>query len=135
MAQAVYAARTDRCKRATVFLGGTWLLGFLFLCLKAYEYYDDVNRHIVPGASMTFKGPHPEVASMLYFIYYSMTGLHALHLMIGLGVVAWIFVQARRESFSSRYYAPIEAAGLYWHFVDLVWIFLYPLLYLMDRHS
>lgn len=129
MALAVRAARNNRASRAAAHLAVTWVLGFSFLCLKAYEYYDDVKRQIVPGEK------HPGAASLLYFIYYAMTGLHALHLTIGLGVVAVMFWRARRKRFSSEYYTPLEVAGLYWHFIDLVWIFLYPLLYLMDRHS
>ncbi len=64
-----------------------------------------------------------------------MTGLHAIHVTVGIGVLAVITVLARRGRFSSRYYTPVEISGLYWHFVDLVWIFLYPLLYLIDRHT
>lgn len=135
MAQAVHFAQTNRTLRSAGFLAVTWVLGFTFLCLKAYEYFDDIKRHIVPGVSVGYTGLHPEVARMFYFIYYAMTGLHALHLIIGLGVVAVIFLRTQRNEFSSEYYSPIEVAGLYWHFIDIVWIFLYPLLYLMDRHS
>ncbi len=135
MALGVRSARSDRPRQAAAMLGATWILGFMFLCLKGYEYYDDVRQKIIPGVSVSFQGPHPEVARMLYFIYYAMTGLHALHLTIGLGVIAVIFLRTIRGEFSSRYYAPVEVSGLYWHFIDLVWIFLYPLLYLMDRHS
>jgi cytochrome c oxidase subunit 3 len=71
---------------------------------------------------------------MFYFIYYAMTGLHALHLTIGIAVVGVMLIRTVfGRGFSSRYYSPLETAGLYWHFVDIVWIFLYPLLYLMDR--
>lgn len=135
MALAVHAAQMNRSKRSASYLAITWSLGAIFLCLKAYEYYDDIERHIVPSSSIAFTGPHPEVARMLYFIYYAMTGLHALHLTIGLGVIAYILMRTLREEFSSEYHSPIEVAGLYWHFIDIVWIFLYPLLYLMDRQS
>jgi cytochrome c oxidase subunit 3 len=122
MALAVHAAKTDRSRRAVVFLALTLGLGTAFLGLKAYEYADDIAQRIFPNSSM------------MDFIYYVMTGVHALHLTIGLGAVLVILVRTRRGDFSSDYYAPIEVTGLYWHFVDVIWIFLYPLLYLMDRH-
>jgi cytochrome c oxidase subunit 3 len=135
MALAVHAVQGNRCKAGVRYLVYTWGLGATFLALKAYEYYDDIQRHITPGLKVGYDGPHPEVARLLYFIYYAMTGLHALHLLIGLGVVAVMALRTSRDEFSRKYSAPMEVAGLYWHFIDLVWIFLYPLLYLMDRHS
>lgn len=133
MAFAVLSAKENRPRRTVFCLGATWCLGFLFLCLKAYEYWDDIRRGI--GSESFSPGPRPEVARLFYFIYYAMTGLHALHMTIGLGAVAAVIRRARRREFSSSYYAPVEVTGLYWHFVDLIWIFLYPLLYLLDRHS
>ncbi len=135
MALAVHEIQSNRPKKCALYLGLTWLMGFLFLCLKAYEYYDDIEKHIIPGASVTPKaGPTP-IPRLLYFIYYVMTGLHATHLTIGLCVIAVMIIRSLRGSFSREYSTPVELTGLYWHFVDLVWIFLYPLLYLMDRHS
>ena len=71
---------------------------------------------------------------IFYYIYFVMTGLHALHMIIGLGIMAWLLWAAYRGTFSAAYYAPVEISGLYWHFVDIVWIFLFPLLYLLGRH-
>lgn len=135
MALAVHAAQTNQRSRSTLCLLGTWLLGFTFLILKAYEYYDDIEKKIVPGETIGYTGPNREIARLFYFIYYAMTGLHALHLIIGLGVVGTLIFRSFRKEFSSQYYFPVEVGGLYWHFVDVVWIFLYPLLYLMDRYS
>jgi cytochrome c oxidase subunit 3 len=139
MALAVHAAKTDKSRKCAHYLLVTWLLGFSFMLLKAYEYYDDIKKDIVPGTTPLFHRipPHhaPEPGRMLHFIYYAMTGLHATHLTIGLGIIAVMTVRAWRREFSSQYHSPIEVSGLYWHFVDIVWIFLYPLLYLMDRHS
>ena len=135
MALAVHFAQENFPRKSAVFLALTWFLGFAFLCLKAFEYYDDIEKHIVPGTSINYAGPHPEVARMLYFIYYVMTGLHAFHLTVGLVIVAVILFRTIRNEFSSVYYTPVEVTGLYWHFVDVVWIFLYPLFYLMDRYS
>jgi len=140
IALAVHFARNDQSRRSARFLALTWVLGFSFLCLKAYEYYDDIERNIVPGSSYHdigyhYVGPNPEAARMLYFIYYALTGLHALHMTIGLGAIAVLYHRSIKKAFSSHYYTPVEVVGLYWHFVDIVWLFLYPLLYLMDRHS
>jgi cytochrome c oxidase subunit III len=135
MALAVNAIKKGLSRKSAIFLACTWILGFIFLCLKAYEYYDDIEKHIVPGVSTGYSGPNVPVGRMLYFIYYAMTGVHALHLTIGLSVVAVVFLKTLRGKFSAAYHSPIEVTGLYWHFVDMVWIFLYPLLYLMDRHS
>lgn len=71
---------------------------------------------------------------IFYWIYFAMTGLHALHMIIGLGLMAWLGWRAWRGEFTGEYYAPVEMSGLYWHFVDIVWIFLFPLLYLLGRH-
>jgi cytochrome c oxidase subunit 3 len=71
---------------------------------------------------------------IFFWIYFTMTGLHALHMIIGLGIMAWLLWKAWRRTFSAEYYAPVEISGLYWHFVDIVWIFLFPLLYLLGRH-
>jgi cytochrome c oxidase subunit III len=71
---------------------------------------------------------------IFYWIYFVMTGLHALHMVVGLGLMAWLFYKAFRGTFSAEYYMPVEMSGLYWHFVDIVWIFLFPLLYLLGRH-
>lgn len=135
IAIAVHSVQTNRSKKSASFLAGTWILGFIFMILKGYEYYDDIDKHLVPSTSIHYSGPHSEVARLFYFIYYAMTGLHALHMIIALGVVAVIFLKTIRNQYSSQYFAPIEVAGLYWHFVDLIWIFLYPLLYLIDRYS
>lgn len=71
---------------------------------------------------------------IFFWIYFVMTGLHALHMIVGLGLMAWLLYKAWRGTFSADYYAPVEISGLYWHFVDIVWIFLFPLLYLLGRH-
>jgi len=118
----------DKAKLASLALLLTWALGFVFLLLKAYEYYDDINKHLVPTAGQP-------VARMFYLIYYTATGVHALHLTIGLLVVAAMIYRLYRQQFSASYYTPIELTGLYWHFVDIVWIFLYPMLYLVGRES
>ncbi len=77
----------------------------------------------------------PPQSEMFFSLYFCMTGLHALHMVIGVGLLTWLFVKARRGVFTARYSTPVEMVGLYWHFVDIVWIFLFPLLYLLGRHT
>ena len=77
--------------------------------------------------------PFPKAIQLFYSFYFVMTGWHATHMVIGIGVLLTLWWQARRETFCADYYAPVENTGLYWHFVDIVWVFLFPLLYLIDR--
>jgi cytochrome c oxidase subunit 3 len=110
------------------------VLGSAFLGVKAVEYYDKFTHHLVPGANFQWPGAHPAAAEIFYSLYFCMTGLHALHMVIGLGIMTWLALAARRGSFDADYYTPVEVSGLYWHFVDIVWIFLFPLLYLIGAH-
>jgi cytochrome c oxidase subunit 3 len=71
---------------------------------------------------------------IFFWIYFAMTGLHALHMIVGLGIMTWLLIMAWRRTYSAQFYSPVEICGLYWHFVDIVWIFLFPLLYLLGRH-
>ena len=110
------------------------ILGAAFLGVKVVEYADKFKHHIVPGPNFVWDGQYPAAAEIFYSIYFCMTGLHALHMIIGIGIMLWITWMAARRQFDAHYYTPVEVAGLYWHFVDIVWIFLFPLLYLIGRH-
>ena len=88
----------------------------------------------MPGPNFEWEGKHPAAAEMFYSLYFCMTGLHALHMVIGLGIMTVIAIMAWRRQFDADYYTPVEVSGLYWHFVDIVWIFLFPLLYLIGGH-
>lgn len=134
MALAVQAAQYGRRKELIGFLGITMILGCAFLSIKGYEYYDKYLHHLVPGPSFSFPGPGAGPAEQYFSLYFAMTGLHALHMIIGVGVLAVLMIQAARGHFTREYYNPVEMAGLYWHFVDIIWIFLFPLLYLIDLH-
>jgi cytochrome c oxidase subunit 3 len=135
MALAVRAAQTSQPAKVQVrWLLLTIMLGAAFLGVKAIEYTDKFRDHIVPGPYFQWEGLYPKPAEQFYSLYFAMTGLHALHMIIGIGIMSVIAWLASRKTFDSEYYTPVEVAGLYWHFVDIVWIYLFPLLYLIGRH-
>jgi cytochrome c oxidase subunit 3 len=136
MALGVRAAQTDQSARTqAAWIALTMLFGTAFLGVKAIEYTDKFTHHLVPGPHFRWEGQHPAAAEMFYSLYFCMTGLHALHMVIGLGIMTWLLVTALKDRYDSDYYTPVEVAGLYWHFVDIVWIFLFPLLYLIGAHA
>ena len=134
MALAVHSAQTNDRRGLTRFLLLTILLGLVFLGIKGTEYLHKFEEHLVPGVSFAYPGPHARHAQLFFSFYFGMTGLHAFHMLVSIGLLAVLVWRARRGCFSADYYAPVELIGLYWHFVDIVWIFLFPLLYLLGRH-
>lgn len=135
MALAVYASQVGDRKMLVGFLVVTALLGLVFLGIKSVEYYHKYEDHLIPGRYFVYSGPHAREVELFLFIYFAMTGLHALHMIIGVGILTVLIVLAWRDKFSPEYHTPVEVSGLYWHFVDIVWIFLFPLLYLIGRHG
>ncbi len=133
MALAVRGAQFGKRKALIGFLLVTILLGSLFLGIKAVEYSRKFHEHLVPGRAFSFEGPHARHAELFFSFYFAMTGTHALHMVIGIGVLAVLVVLSWRGWFSAEYHSPVELTGLYWHFVDIVWIYLFPLLYLISR--
>jgi cytochrome c oxidase subunit III len=160
VALSVHAAYTGRGKLTAGLLAGAIVMGLVFLGIKAYEYGDKWSHHRVPGPHFQytphaegeaghdgahagspvseFKDPHiprdqafEGEVQLFYSFYFAMTGLHAIHMVIGVVLLAVIAVAALRGAFSHEYYTPVEVGGLYWHFVDIVWVFLFPLLYLI----
>ncbi len=135
MALAVRSAQTSAPPKTQVgWIIATMILGATFLGVKAIEYADKFRLHHVPGPHFEWEGKHAAAAEMFYSLYFCMTGLHALHMVIGLGIMTMIAIMAARRQFDADYYTPVEVSGLYWHFVDIVWIFLFPLLYLIGGH-
>ncbi|HXC95318.1 MAG TPA: cytochrome c oxidase subunit 3 family protein [Edaphobacter sp.] len=150
MALGVWAAEVRKKTLLVVYLILTTVFGVAFLGVKYFEYKEKWEKHHIPGASFDvreFVNPHaygikeeplaPDMAQktqVFFFLYFAMTGMHALHMIIGVVLLFWLIRRANRGDFSSGYVAPIENFGLYWHFVDIVWIFLFPLLYLINRH-
>ena len=133
MAMAVHAAQLGKRKLLVVFLILTMLLGATFLGIKFYEYYQKYQENLIPGAGFEWKGADATHASLFFIFYFVMTGMHAVHMIIGIGLMAILVVLTWRGKFNAIYYSPIELGGLYWHFVDIVWVFLFPLLYLVER--
>jgi cytochrome c oxidase subunit 3 len=142
---AIWAAQTSRRSLMLLMLVLTMLFGAAFLGIKGIEYADKFHEHHVPGASFNFdheevpnhpgQYAEPRHAEIFFALYFIMTGLHALHMIIGLGIFSWLFWAAWKGRFTPEYHTPLEIGGLYWHFVDIVWIYLFPLLYLIDRHK
>jgi cytochrome c oxidase subunit 3 len=133
MAYAVNAAQRGAKPREQVFwLLGTMFLGSIFLGIKVIEYADKFKHNLVPGPNFHFEDPaYQQTAQIYYSLYFSLTGLHASHMIIGIIIMAVIARMAAKGEFNQQWYTPVEIMGLYWHFVDLVWIFLFPLLYLI----
>ena len=156
MAMAVYFTQTGKRRPQILCLVMTLLLGLTFLGIKAVEYYDKYEDHLVPGYLIPSRPYRPEVqqegqppdphklhllrgatvqhVEMFFWIYFAMTGMHALHMIIGAGLITFLIVFSIKGRFDPEYHSPVEVIGLYWHFVDIVWIFLFPLLYLLGRH-
>ncbi|MGH7940897.1 MAG: cytochrome c oxidase subunit 3 [Limisphaerales bacterium] len=133
MALAVQAATENRTKVIVPLLLATILLGLGFLTSKGLEYLGDLGDKVLPG--VTFDPTLPAHTQMFFWLYWGMTGLHSIHMIVGIGLLTVMTIMAARGRFSAQYYTPLEMVGLYWAFVDIVWIFLYPLLYLIGRHE
>ena len=133
MALAVHASKLGRRRALLGYLLLTMLLGLVFLSIKATEYYLDYQEGLVPlrGFNFHFEGSDPARARLFFNFYFAMTGLHALHVLIGICLIGVMVVLAWRNRFSAEYNTPVEITGLFWHFVDIVWVFLFPLLYLV----
>jgi cytochrome c oxidase subunit 3 len=135
MALAVYGAQVGRRQFMVVCLALTALLGTAFLVIKGFEYHGDYEENLVPVLAFEpAEWPRPldpRHVQLFLMLYYIMTGLHAIHLIVGIALISTIAVLAHRGRFTPAYYSPVEVSGLYWHFVDVVWIFLLPLLYLI----
>jgi cytochrome c oxidase subunit 3 len=142
---AVNAAQHGKRKLLVFYLVATIVLGLIFLGVKGVEYHDKFVDHHVPGPNFHLEehaAGHAEQApvnqqhaQMFFSLYFVMTGMHAIHMIIGVGLFAGLTVLAWRGHYNENYHTPIENAGLYWHFVDVVWIYLFPLLYLISRHQ
>ena len=156
MAMAVWCAQMRRKAGLILFLSLTFFLGIVFLCIKGIEWHAEWEDHHVPGLRYTvadFLNPSldpsvyneyhdaPLIGGMAdkteiyFFLYFAMTGMHALHMVVGISILVFMFFQALKGAYTDGHFTYVENFGLYWHFVDIIWIFLYPLLYLISRHT
>jgi cytochrome c oxidase subunit 3 len=134
MALAVHSAAIGKKSLIIVFMILTLLLGGTFLSVKAYEYHDKYVHHEVPGLNFDCEGCQDAGHTPLFFaLYFGMTGLHAIHMIVGVGILLVLIRMAAKGAFTPQWHTPVELFGLYWHFVDIIWIFLFPLFYLIDR--
>ena len=133
MALGVHAAQRGDSKQLIRYLLITAVIGAAFLGIKGLEYYDHYKEHLFPGLSFNYPGADPNYVELFMIFYFVLTGMHAVHMLIGLGMLVTLVILARRGKFSEAYYGPVDIGGLYWHFVDIVWVFLFPLLYLVDK--
>ena len=132
MAMAVRAAQMGKRSALVTFLVMTILLGLAFVLIKlTFEWRHDYVEGLAPGLNFTFSGAHAKSVELFFVFYFAMTGVHALHMVVGMGILAVLVVQAWRGQYGADRFNMIEGFGLYWHFVDIIWIFLFPLLYLI----
>lgn len=131
MALAIRCMQLDQRKQAVWFIYSTIALAGVFLIIKYFEYSHKIHLGQLPGKYYTFQGLEGTNPHVFFSVYFMMTGLHGFHVLCGIGAMIWLLRRIKQGEFSSEYYTPIEMTGLYWHLVDLIWIFLFPLFYLI----
>ena len=131
MALAIRSMQLGKQREAMWNLVATLCLAGVFLVIKYFEYMHKIHLGQLPGKYYTFTGIEGTNPHVFFSVYFLMTGLHGLHVIGGMGIITWMIRRTRRGNFSAAYYTPLELTGLYWHLVDLIWIFLFPLLYLI----
>ncbi len=131
VALAIRSMQLDNRKLAVIFLFITVLCAATFMVIKYFEYSHKIHEGLLPGKFYTFEGIEGTNPHIFFSIYFMMTGLHGLHVLGGMAYLTYLMRRTMNGDFSSEYYTPIEMGGLYWHLVDLIWIYLFPLLYLI----
>ncbi|MDO8527818.1 MAG: cytochrome c oxidase subunit 3 family protein [Deltaproteobacteria bacterium] len=132
MAMAVDRTRQNDSNKANQYLMITLFCAAMFMVIKYIEYQHKFHEGLLPGGNFTFPGLQGDPKAPLFFsLYFMMTGLHGIHVLVGMGLISWILYRSNKKQFNSSYYTPVELVGLYWHLVDLIWIYLFPLLYLI----
>ena len=133
MALGIYFNQINQSNKAFWNLIATLALGFVFLTVKYFEYASKFHHGFLPGKFLNVETVQATSQNLgMYFgLYFCMTGLHGLHVVIGMVLIGWLAYRTRRGDFNSEYYTPVEGVGIFWHIVDLIWIFLFPLLYLV----
>lgn len=132
VAMAIKSAQLNQKRNIAINLGITIALACVFMVIKYFEYTHKFHLGIYPGEFYTFDGIEHPKANIFFSLYYLMTGLHGIHVTIGIGLMSWLLWRSLKGDYDSEYYTPVEITGLYWHLVDIIWIFLFPLFYLID---
>jgi cytochrome c oxidase subunit 3 len=135
MALAIRSAALGRNTWTYLLLLATAFIGLVFLGIKFTEYYQHYQMHKAPGVWFESNSPDAGAIELFYVFYFAMTGLHAVHMTIGIGLVVLFAFRTAAGSFNSQYHTPLEALGLYWHFVDIVWVFLFAIFYISGLHK
>ena len=133
MALGVHAAQQGARRAVVGWLSATVALGCAFLAIKAVEYRLDYLEHLVPTLDFRYAGPQADQVELFFYMYFFITAVHGLHVLIGIGCIATIALMASRNAFSADYFTPVDVTGLYWHLVDVIWLFVFPILYLISR--
>lgn len=132
MVMGVWAAQTGQKKKLIAFLLLTVILAMAFMGIKYVEYSHKFHEGLLPGKYYSHQGDTVPGQFMFFSFYFMMTGLHGIHVLLGVVAILWVMFRAMRNEFSAQYYGPVDIVGLYWHLVDLIWIYLFPLMYLIS---
>ena len=131
MAMAVDRTRQNDSAKANQYMLMTLFCAACFMIIKYVEYSHKFHEGLLPGGYFTYEAiKHPK-APLYFSLYFMMTGLHGIHVLVGIGLISWILIRSNKGDFNSTYYTPVELVGIYWHLVDLIWIYLFPLMYLI----
>ncbi len=133
MALAVMSAQLKNRRGIILFLAFTIILGLIFIGIKALEWTLEYNDHLFPGYGWQYSSPNAPQVKLFFSLYFVLTGLHAAHMIVGVSLLTVMLIKAIRHQFDTGYFIPVEMVGLFWHFIDIVWIFIFPLLYLMHQ--
>jgi cytochrome c oxidase subunit 3 len=131
MALGIHYAQTNQRSKSYWALGITVVCGLIFMVIKYFEYTHKIHLGLMPGKFFSFEGAEHANLALYFSFYFLMTGLHGSHVLVGLGLIIWVMIRTKKGEFDSEFYTPVEGVGLFWHLVDLIWIYLFPLLYLV----
>ena len=133
MVMAVHSSKHNKRTATVNYLLVTLACAAIFLVVKYFEYSHKIHDGLLPGKFFSYKGAHDPTGEAVFFsFYFMMTGLHGIHILGGMAAIAWVTLKAKAGAFSDEWYTPVDLVGLYWHLVDLIWIYLFPLLYLIS---
>ena len=131
MAIGIHYAQTNQRDKSFYALGATVICGAIFMVIKYFEYAHKIELGLVPGNLFSFADAEASNLALYFSFYFCMTGLHGSHVLVGMGLIIWVMIRTKRGEFDNKFYTPVEGVGLFWHLVDLIWIYLFPLLYLV----